>query len=166
MSIVHAHLLLNHIPVVGAIIGALLFAYALMRRNSELGKLALGFYAVLAVIAVAVFLTGEPAEEAVERLPGFSDAITERHEELARISTVTLVAFGALALGLLAAFRRRLLPRWAAITGFAFALGVAGLMAATANLGGQIRHSEIRPAMSAFESGAPSDAGGEVESRR
>ncbi|MGH7696448.1 MAG: hypothetical protein ACRENH_15790, partial [Gemmatimonadaceae bacterium] len=88
MNIVHLHLLLNHVPVIGAALGSGLLAYALVRRNSELAKVAFILLSALGLLAVAVFFTGEPAEEAIEHLPGFSGAITEEHEELARLSTV------------------------------------------------------------------------------
>lgn len=65
MSIVHVHLLLNHLPVVGAFLGVLLLAFALLRRSSEMGKFALGLLAAIAAIAVVVFFTGEPAEESL-----------------------------------------------------------------------------------------------------
>jgi uncharacterized membrane protein len=145
MNIVHVHLLLNHVPVVGAVLGAALLVYALIRRNSEVAKLSLALFAALAVVAVAVFFTGEPAEEAIEQLPGFSNTITEQHEELALASTIALGSFGVVALAALAYYRRKLLPRWATATGLAISLTIGGLLAATANLGGQIRHSEIRP---------------------
>lgn len=145
MNIVHLHLLLNHLPVVGAFLGVLLLAFALLRRSSEIGKFAFGMFAALAAIAVVVFFTGEPAEELIEKLPGFSDAITERHEELARLSTIAMVGFGLVGIVALAVCRRRALPRWVTATGFVVSLGIAGLMGATANLGGQVRHTEIRP---------------------
>lgn len=156
MSIVHLHLLLNHIPVVGALVGIALLVYAVMRRSSEVGKVALALFAALAAVSIAVFLTGEPAEEVVENLPGFSESITEQHEELARVAMIVMVGFGVLAIGALVYLRNRLLPRWLAATSLLLSLVGGGLMAAAANLGGQIRHSEIR-------SGTP--AGIESESR-
>ena len=160
MSIVHLHLLLNHIPVVGALLGIVVLAYAVIRHNSEIAKMSLALFAALAAIAVAVFFTGEPAEEAIEILPGFSDAIVERHEELALLSTIAFGSFGILALAALAYYRRRLLPQWTAMAALLLSLSVGGLMAATANLGGQIRHSEIR---AAGNNGAvlDTDSGGE-----
>jgi uncharacterized membrane protein len=144
MSVVHWHLLLNHFPVIGAIFAVLLLALAVLRRSSELGKVAFGFVAFLGAISVAVFLTGEPAEDMVEKLPGFSEAITERHEEVALIATVAMATAGALALLALGALRRRELPRWLTEAGLAAAIGLAALMGYTANLGGQVRHTEIR----------------------
>jgi hypothetical protein len=54
-----------------------------------------------------------------------------------------IAAFGALALGALMVFRARSLPRWIVVSSFVGMLAVAGVMGWTANLGGQIRHTEI-----------------------
>lgn len=144
MSVVHLHLLMNHVPIVGAVIGIALLAYAFVRRSSEVGKLSLGLFVALAAVSIMVFLTGEPTEEAIENVAGVSNAVVEEHEEIARVATIAIVTFGVLALGALTLFRRRLLPRGVIAAGLAMSFVVGGLMAATANLGGQIRHSEIR----------------------
>jgi uncharacterized membrane protein len=140
---VHLHLLLNHLPVVGIILVAVLFAVAFVRRSNELTKVALAILAALAGVTVAVFFTGEPAEELVENLPGISEAIIERHEEVALFATIAMAIAGTAALFTLFVFRRRSVPRSAASLGFVGTLCVWALMAFTANLGGQIRHSEI-----------------------
>ena len=143
MTIVHLHLLLNHIPVVGAIFVVALLATALVRRDSIVARVALWTSALLGIVAIAVYFTGEPAEEAVEHLPGISESAIERHEELALVATTMIAAFGALALGALMMFRGRSLPRWVIVSSFVGMLAVAGVMGWTANLGGQIRHTEI-----------------------
>ena len=153
MSSVHLHLMLNHVPVIGAMLAILLLALAVARRSSELGKASLGLFALLGAVSIVVFLTGEPAEELVETLPGFSEAITERHEEAALVATIAMAALGALALGALVAFRRAL-PRWVAVGGLVLALCAGGLMGYTAYLGGQVRHTEVRPGASASSSDA------------
>ena len=160
MSTVQLHLLLNHIPVIGTVIGLCLLAYAALRKDEGLARASLGMFAVLALLAGAVFLTGEPAEEAVEGLAGVSEAMVERHEEAALLSTIALGVLGALSLGVLLSFRRRALPRIVPVILFAAGLLPAGAMAGTANLGGQIRHSEIRPGASAGE--VPADGRAEV----
>jgi len=144
MSITHLHLLLNHFPIIGTLIGIGLLAFALVRKSDQLAKASLGLFVALGIIAVVVFLTGEPAEEAVEHLPGFSEAITERHEDLALYATIAIGVLGAGALGALAAFRRRSLPRWVTMASFGFSIVVGGLMSYTGLVGGQIRHTELR----------------------
>jgi hypothetical protein len=147
----------------GAVFGVLLLAIAVARKSSELGKVAFGFLAFLGVASVIVFLTGEPAEEIVEKLPGFSEAITELHEDVALVATVAMGAVGALALLVLGIVRRRELPRWLAATALVATVAVAGLMGYTANLGGQVRHTEIRAGAAAGNARIPTSDGAEHE---
>lgn len=144
MSLVHLHLMLNHIPVVGALFLVVLFTAGLVRGNATLVRTALWSCVALAVIAIVTFLTGEPAEEAVEGIAGISEAAIERHEEVALVATVLLGAGGALsAAALWLAHRRATMPRWIAAAGLVGSLAIAGAMGVTANLGGRIRHLEI-----------------------
>jgi uncharacterized membrane protein YeaQ/YmgE (transglycosylase-associated protein family) len=147
MSPVHLHLLLNHLPVIGTIVAIVLLAYALVRRSPELVRASLGMFVLFALAGAVVYLTGEPAEELVEGLPGVSEAIMERHEEAALVATTLLGLVGAVALGGLLAFRKRAagIPRGFAAAALLLALVPAAAMGYTANLGGQIRHTEIRP---------------------
>lgn len=61
MSLAHLHLLLNHYPIIGTIIGIALLVFAYLRKSNEVAKAALGLFAVLGAIAVVVYLTGESA---------------------------------------------------------------------------------------------------------
>jgi len=149
MSFVHLHLLLNHVPVVGVFFVLLVLGVALWRRNSEIGKLALVLLVGIAAVTAVVFLTGEPAEEAVENVAGVSDALIHSHEDAATAAFATIAIVATLALAPLWWYRRRELPRWIVGASFVAVLGVGGLMAWTANLGGQIRHTEIRSASTA-----------------
>lgn len=144
MSFTHLHLLLNHFPVIGAIIGVVLLGIAVLRRSSELGKVSFGLLAALGVISIIVYFTGEPAQDSIEKLPGFSKSITEEHEEFALVAMIGLAVIGAFTLSALAVFRRKPFPRWLTITGLVLAIGASGLMGYTALLGGQVRHTEIR----------------------
>jgi hypothetical protein len=144
MNIAHIHLLLNHVPVIGTFIGIALIAWAILRRSTEVAKTALGLFILLAPIALVVYLTGDPAEHLVEHLPGVTDAAIEAHEEAATVAAIALGGLGVLTLWALVHFRRRALPKGVVLVALAYSLGVGGLMAWTANLGGQIRHTEIR----------------------
>ena len=159
MNTVHLHLLLNHVPIIGAVLGLLLIGVAIARRSDELGKVALGAFVLLGVVSIAVFLTGEPAEELVEKLPGFSKALTEEHEEAALLATVVMGGVGLLSLIALGAFRKRSLARWVAPALMVLAVGATATMGYAANLGGQIRHTEIRSGVVV----APNDGASERE---
>jgi uncharacterized membrane protein len=144
MSFTHLHLLLNHFPVIGGIIAIGLLAFGFLRKNGPVAKAALALFAILGAISIAVFLTGEPAEEAIENLPGFSEAITEKHEEAALAATIALATLGAFSLGILAWFRKREVPRWLTLGTLMLSLVSGTLMGYTAMLGGQVRHTELR----------------------
>ena len=144
MSVLHLHLLLNHVPVIGALFALLLFGVALVRRETVSVRFALGFTAAMAALAVVVYFTGSAAEDAVENLAGVTESSIHRHEEAAEVTTVVFSIIGGLALLALVWFRSKQPPRWIALAGLAGTLAVTALMGWTANLGGQIRHSEIR----------------------
>jgi uncharacterized membrane protein len=146
MSILHLHLLLNHIPVVGALFALLLFGVALRLRETVSTRFALAFTAALAVAAVAVYFTGGAAEETVEKLAGVTERSIDRHEEAAELTTIAMSILGGLSLIALFVFRTKKPPRWVALAGLVGTVVVSGLMAWTANLGGQIRHTEIQSA--------------------
>lgn len=146
MSLLHIHLLLNHVPVVGALFAFVLFAAALILRDKVSPKFALGFTAVLALVALAVYFTGEPAEEAVENLAGVTERSIEAHEEAAQLGTIAFAVLGGLSGIALIAFRAKRVPRWVTVAGLVGVTAVSGLMTWTASLGGQIRHTEIRGA--------------------
>lgn len=144
MSGPHIHLLLNHIPVIGILIGLVIFTLGVWRKNDSWTRLALGLFAAVALVAIATMLTGEGAEEAVENLPGVSESLMETHEDAAKVAAIGAYVLGAISLVALLWVRRRPLPRALTVTVLPIVLLVSGLMAYTANLGGQIRHTEIR----------------------
>lgn len=146
MDLTHLHLMLNHLPVLGTTFGFLILAWGVLRGYEEVKTVGLIILIFTAVAAVPVYLTGEPAEEVVEDLPGVSEQLIELHEDSALTSFVLAIASGVLALAVLT-IRRIFSNATARILIFAvlllsFVTGV--FMARTANLGGQIRHSEIR----------------------
>jgi uncharacterized membrane protein len=142
MNAAHVHLLLNHVPVLGIIFGLLLLAYAIYRRQEDLMRAGLGFLVLSAVVAVAVYLTGEPAEEVVEGMAGISEAAIEAHEEVAVFALIGTSVLGLFALGVLLRFRQHL-PRWAVITAMGLSVAVTGVTAWTSYLGGEINHPEL-----------------------
>lgn len=144
MTLVHVHLLLTHVPVLGTVFGLLLLVVALVWRSEHLRRAAFVTFIATALVAAPTFLTGEAAEEAVEDLPGVTDARIERHEDIAAVALTLAVAMGVIGVaGLVSSVRA---PRVSRVSGYAAALlGVvtAGVMAVTANSGGAIRHSEM-----------------------
>lgn len=160
MSWGHLHLLLNHVPVIGTFLGLLLLLVAFVRKSEELKKVTLGLFVLIALVAIPVYLTGEPAEEMVESIPGISKAMIDRHEDAALFSLIAVEAAGIIALaGLLLFSRKKGLGNLLAIATLAFSLITGGLVAWTSNLGGQIRHTEISSGVGS-QSQTETDKGG------
>ena len=152
MTAAHLHLALNHVPVLGTLFATGLLAYGLWRDHAGLQKGALGLLVAVGAVAVAVYLTGEPAEEIVDGLAGVSHEALEAHEAWGWYAALTSIGTGLLSLG-------ALLYRWAAsalprrIVRGVFLLALAGstLMVYTAALGGKVHHPELRAGPTAVE---------------
>ena len=159
MSPAHWHLMLNHIPLLGLAIGALLLTYGVWRRHDEVQRASLGLIAVAGLSAIAVYWTGEPAEEVVEGLANVSHDALEAHEHFAIYALVGGIATGVVALGtLLYGGLRRSLARWTVLLTLVLALATTGLLGYTASLGGKISHPELRgAAVSSVENGPAHD---------
>src|SRR5581483_4501437 len=98
MGAAHWHLLLTHVPVVGAVFGFMLLVVAVLTANQAIRRLSLGALELVALLALPTYFTGEPAEEAVERLPGVSEPIIDRHQTAATASFAAVEVLGGLAL--------------------------------------------------------------------
>jgi uncharacterized membrane protein len=144
INLVHVHLLLNHVPVIAVPIAMVLLAMAIHRESSEVAKSAMLLMFATAIVTIVVFLTGEPAEELVEKLPGISESMMEAHEEAALVATIATGVLGGVALVALVSKIGRPISRKVIWTSLLLAGVTWGMIAWTANLGGQIRHTEIR----------------------
>ncbi len=165
MSTAHLHLILNHIPLLGLLFGAALLGYGHWQSQEDVQKASLGLLAVAGLSALAVYLTGEPAEEMVEGLAGVSHDAIEAHEELGIYALVGGLATGLAALGALVyAHLRQHLARWTVIFTLALAVVSSGLIGYTANLGGKISHPELRgESASTMQNEAPNEVDHEEE---
>ena len=145
MNPAHVHLILNHIPLIGMGFTLLLLIVAIIRKSNELTNVALIFTVLVALWAIPVYLSGEPAEEVVEDLPGISEQMIEEHEEQAEVAFIFTEVAGVLALISLIArrFSNNIGQKLTILT-LLVLLVSGGLMAWTANLGGKINHPEIR----------------------
>jgi uncharacterized membrane protein len=159
MSMVHIHLMTNHFPVLGIIIGLFIVAYGIFKQSEDIKRLALYAFVGLGLITALVFITGEPAEEAVENIAGVSKSILERHEDASVFGLIAIEMIAAISLIALLLKNLRLPQKqWFMRTILILAFLTSGLMVWISNLGGQIRHTEIRRS-SSF---SPSDSGGQV----
>jgi hypothetical protein len=137
--------MLNHVPLLGLVFGAILLGGGLWRGSEDVARASLGLLAVAGLSALAVYLTGEPAEEVVEGLAGVSSEALEAHEEWGWFALLGSGATGICALGtLLLGIGRTRVGRGAAVLTLILALLASGIVGYTANLGGKISHPELR----------------------
>lgn len=96
------------------------------------------------LFTIPVYLTGEGTEEMIEKLPGVSEGMIEEHEEMAKIGLIIIIITGVAALVAFVLKKKQSLLKPALILCVILSFVSFGVMAQTAHLGGQIRHSEIR----------------------
>jgi uncharacterized membrane protein len=145
MDATHLHLLLNHFPIIGTLLGVGVMAYGYLTSSEQVKKAALWTWAAMALVAIPVFLTGEPAEESVEGIASVSESLIEEHEEAATVAIWLMEALGLLSLVTLVVGRlKESVSKPLVLVATVLSLATFAAMARTGYLGGQIRHSEIR----------------------
>jgi uncharacterized membrane protein len=145
MNGAHLHLILSHLPVLGVGFGTGLLAVGFLRRNRMLQQSGLVVLVLAGLAAVGTYLTGEAAEETLERRLTDGGPFIERHEELAVVGLVMAVTAALTAAGTLAIGRKRAaLSRTLVALNLAMAVTTSLMFVWVANLGGQIGHPEAR----------------------
>jgi uncharacterized membrane protein YfcA len=140
----HLHLVVNHLPVFGGPFLLLLLVLGLIRRSGELVTLSLVLVVLLAAGTGLVYLTGEPAEDQVEKASWYQERLVETHEEQSEAGLIAMLATGALAAaGLVLRKRPGTFPWLVRATVAGLVVGTV-LIGRSAWSGGQIRHDEIR----------------------
>jgi uncharacterized membrane protein len=153
MSLVHLHLLLNHFPTVGMIIGLGVFITAIVAKSDDLKRTSLGIFFAIALLSIPTFITGTSAQLALDGQPGVSKAAIEAHETAAFEAIWFMEFTGALAwLGLWQYRRLTRVPQGTLMAVLLVGLATFGMMSRAANIGGEIRHAEIRTGPAAAES--------------
>jgi uncharacterized membrane protein len=164
MNLAHLHLLLNHFPTIGMVVGLGLFLAALVRKNEELKRASLVIFLGIAILAIPTYMSGNAAEEAICVTapdkpcsnPEVSKALIETHEGAALIAMIGMEFSGAFAwLGLWQYRRTRRFPNATMAAVLLLSLVTFGLMARAADIGGEIRHPEILAANEKAAVGEP-----------
>ena len=155
MNLSHVHLLINHFPTIGFIIGLGLFLFALIAKSDELKRASLVVFVGIALMTIPVYMTGSAAEEMICMVPqkspnapcanpAVSRGLIETHRNAALLALVFMEITGAAAWLGLWQFRRRSRPSRVNLTAvLLLSIVTLAVVANAANLGGGIRHPEI-----------------------
>ena len=156
MDPTHVHLLLNHFPTIGFVIGLMLFVISLIAQNAELKRASLVIFVGIALVTIPTYVSGNAAEEVlcaggakapVCADPGVSKSLIQTHEGAALLAFAAIILTGAFAwLGLWQIRRTSRAENWNLAVILLLSLVAFGLVARAADIGGEIRHPEIRAA--------------------
>jgi hypothetical protein len=144
MNAAHVHLLFNHLPIIGSVIGGLILIYAVFAKSE---RTIIAAYAVLALSAVGgviTYFTGEGAEEIVENISGISKGAIEQHESFAFFAFIGITLVGLASLvGLFLQYKKSSFASTVAWVTFFASIVAFSLLAGAGYTGGQIRHTEL-----------------------
>ena len=161
MNDAHLHMVVNHFPIIGTILGLGILITSMILKNNSVKSTAYFLFIVAAVFAAFSMGTGEGAEELVEDMPSVGKQIIHEHEEMAEKLALVLYALGVVSLvGLFFNYKNH---SKANLVSYVVAIvAVVGVFFAqqTGTTGGEIRHTEIR-ANTVQTSGAEQNAAGE-----
>jgi hypothetical protein len=150
VNVTHLHLLLNHVPTVGAVVALGLLIVAFIRRDEPLKLVGLEVLFVIAVLTLPVYMSGVAAHQKLRDQPGLSDNAMRVHQDAALAGfTVTEFAGFIAWIALWQSRRRNRVARGLIPAVTLLAIIALGLMSRAANLGGDIRHPEIRAEVAA-----------------
>ena len=83
MNPTHIHLILNHFPIIGTLIGSAIMLFGIVKKQSSSRAIGAFIVVIMAIVAIPVMVTGEPAEESIVHLNGISKSLIHDHEEAA-----------------------------------------------------------------------------------
>ena len=156
MNNAHYHLVVNHLPIITPLLGAMILLGGIILKNNTIKMTALLVFIFGSITAFLAIYTGEGAEEIVEKIQGVSEDLIKNHEELAERFALANYFLGLVSLiGLWIGWKK--VTFFNAISALVLVISFVVLFFAkqTGTSGGEIRHSEIRadfsPQMNAKE---------------
>lgn len=158
MNPIHAHLLVNHLPIVGAIISFGVILFGIILKNDTVKKTGLYINIFSSISAFLAHITGENAEHLAEEIEGVSHQMIHEHEHQAEPFGQLMIGLGILAIVILILYRMK--PKLASKLVFISALGLAiscFLAQRAGTSGGEIRHPEINMSSSSSDHEADDD---------
>ncbi len=145
MNWAYLHVIINHFPIVGVIIGTLILIAGMVFKNEGIKISGLGTIVFAALMAVVVDLTGDPAREAVRGTPDFVLSLINRHENIAVVALFIIIPAGLLAaVTLFSIWKKVHAIKFLLIMTLIISLISCAAMGYVGRTGGQIRHLEFR----------------------
>lgn len=158
MNDAHLHMVVNHFPIIGIILGFGVLIAGIIFKNDSVKNTAYCLFIVGAIFAFASMSTGEGAEEIAEKLPSVTDEIIHEHEEMAEKLALVLYVLGIVSIvGLFANIKKHSKAKLVSFIALIIAAVGIFLGKQTGTTGGEVRHTEIRAASEATQSGGEAE---------
>jgi len=143
-DLAHVHLLINHFPTIGMILGLGLLLLSFVRKNDHLKKVSLEVLFLIALATLPVYVSGQAAAETLKGQAGVSAEAVVAHNDAALASFIMMEITGFFAWLVLWRMRRIGWPtKGLTYTVLVLAVMTVAAVARAANIGGDIRHPEI-----------------------
>lgn len=151
MNLVHVHLWLNHLPILGTLITLAMFILSLAFKRDDLKQASLALFVMIALFSIPAYMSGNAAQkELTDSNPDIPMEAIQAHQGSALLAFLFIELTGAVSLvGLWRFSRSEKNPwmerpaAWHLIAVLVLAVVTSGLMAIAGNTGGEIRHAEI-----------------------
>lgn len=145
MNGAYLHLAVNHLPIVGVLIGFLVLFVGYIVKKPPIKTTALGIFIFSALTVIAASFTGEGAEQVVENLPGISETLTHKHKEYAKLFfTMMMFLGGASAVTAFIEFKKSQFAKYGFILVLLLSMTSIVISKYVGTSGGEITHIEIR----------------------
>jgi uncharacterized membrane protein len=145
MNDAHLHMVVNHFPIIGTILGLGILIASIILKNKTVQNVGYCLFIIAAIFGAVSMSTGEGAEEIAENLPEVTHQIIHEHEEMAEKLIIFLYVLGVTSIvGLY--FN---LKKYSKASIVSYLVAIISLISVyltkeTGTTGGEIRHTEIR----------------------
>lgn len=145
MNGAHFHLVVNHLPLIFPLVGAIVLLTGILSRSEAIKRTSYFVFILGSIATLLAMSSGEGAEEVVEEIKGISGRFIHEHEEKAELFALLSYGLGLLSLASLwLSWKQKPLSKPASFLVLIGSFAVLFFAKQTGTSGGEIRHTEIR----------------------
>jgi len=145
MNDAHLHMVVNHFPIIGTILGLGILIASIILKNKTVQNVGYCLFIIAAIFGAVSMSTGEGAEEIAENLPEVTHQVIHEHEEMAEKLIIFLYILGVTSIvGLYFNLKKHSKASIFSYLVAIISLATVYLAKETGTTGGEIRHTEIR----------------------
>ena len=145
MNDAHLHMVVNHFPIIGTILGLGILIAGVIFKNNTIKNTAYSLFIIGAVFSAVSMATGEGAEHMVEDMPNVGHHIIHEHEEIAEKLAIVMYLLGISSIiGFYMNVKENAKAKILCFVILALAIAATIIAISVGTSGGEIRHTEIR----------------------